>query len=87
MIEQLVERSFHRATRKQHIVDEDDVRAVHIGGNLSGDELLWNRMPADVVPVKRDIQNSNLHGAGSVAIAKLLTDSPGEFDAAVGDSQ
>lgn len=54
---------------------------MHIDGDLSGRELLWDRMTADVVAVKRNIQ------CADAGVGKLGGEAVRQHDAAVGDPE
>lgn len=80
MVEQLIERGFHGAARKQDVVDEQNGGAGDIDGDARGDEFLGDGIALDVVAMKRDVEGSD---RGSESRGETA----GEFDASVGDTQ
>ena len=87
MVKKLIECSLHRAARKQHIVDEDYVRPMDIPGNLGGREFFWNRMPADVVAMKRNIERSSTRGDAGLACRQARAQTTRELNPAVRNSE
>jgi hypothetical protein len=80
VIEQFIERGFHRAAGEENVIDQNNRRAVNVGRDLRRGEFLGDGMAADVVAVEGDVQ-----GAGAGA------DFPGEplrqLHAAVGNAE
>ena len=56
VVEQLVQGGLHGAPAEEDVVDQEDRRPVHVAGEESRGELLGDRMLADVVAVKGDVQ-------------------------------
>ncbi len=60
VIEKLVEGGLDGAAGEEDVVDEDDDGAVDVGGEDGGGELFRDRVAADIVAVKGDVEGAGL---------------------------
>lgn len=81
MVKELVEGRFDGPTREQHVVDQNDRRSIYVDRYVSWRELLRNRVLADIVAVKRDVE------CADAAVGEESSEALGQDDAPVGDAQ
>lgn len=87
VIEKFIERSLDGAAGEEDIVDENDVGTVDIDGDLGGGEFLGNRVAADVVAVKRNIDHARGDRRGWLSRRELGREAAREFNATIRDAQ
>jgi len=102
MVEKFIERGLGRATGEQHVVDQDDGGAVHVGGNVRGRKFLRDGVATDVVAMKGDVEHTaagvRARGERRSSFApfdklrasedrKASGKPAGEFDTAIGDAE
>lgn len=87
VVEEFVECGLDGAAGEEDVVDEDDVGAVDVGREHGGRELFGDRIAADVVAMKGDVDDAGegfeLGGEGDQAGGKAA----GEENPAVGDTE
>ena len=87
VVEELVEGGLDGATGEEDVVDEDDVGAVDVGGENGGRELLRDGVAADVVAVKRNVDNAGDRLEFGADDGKTGSEALGEENAAVSDTE
>lgn len=87
VVEEFIERGFDGAAREEDIVDQNNSRAVDVGGNLRGGELFRDRVATDIVTMEGNVDGASGSGEARVEGGELSAKALGEGDAAVGDTE
>ena len=87
VVEEFVEGRFQGAAGEEDVVDEDDGSAVDVSGDVRRGEFLGDRVAADIVAVKGDVDGARHGGELRVERCESRSETLGEGDTAVGDAK
>ncbi len=85
MIEQFVERGFDGAPRVEDVIHENNGRAIHVMGNDRRRKFLGNRLAADIVAMKGDVDGTR--ATDEAFGAEPLGQAVGDNYAAIGNAE
>ena len=87
VVEKFIERGLGRATGEQHVIDQDDGGAVHVGGNVRGRKFLRDGVAADVVAMEGDVEHTAAGVRARGERREASGEPTGQFDTAIGDAE